>query len=52
MEILKDMDNYLYNIDEKIETQNKVGGGLGCRARFGPQVPDGFMSPRDGFWQS
>lgn len=33
--------SFLYNTDEKTDTQNKVGSGQGCRARFGPQLPGG-----------
>lgn len=36
VEILEDIDNFLCDTDEKTETQNKVGSGQGCRARFGP----------------
>lgn len=50
VEILKSTDYYLCNTDEKIKIQNKVGRGQGCRARFGPQLPGVFMSPRDGLW--
>lgn len=50
VEILEDMDNYLYNTDKKTETQNKVGSGQGCRARFGPQLPGGLCL--DGLRQS
>lgn len=41
VEILEDTDNYLYNIDERIKTQNKVGSGQGCPVRFGPQFTGG-----------
>lgn len=50
VEILEDMDNYLYNTDKKTETQNKVGSGQGCQARFGPQLPGGLCL--DGLRQS
>lgn len=40
-EILGNTDNFRYNTGEKTDTQNKVGSGQGCRARFGPRLPRG-----------
>lgn len=42
VETLEDTDNFLYTVDEKTETQNKVGSGQGRRARFGSHLPGGL----------
>ena len=52
MELPEDTDNYLYNTDEKRDTQIGQEVAKGCQARFGPQLTGGFISPGDGLWQS
>lgn len=42
VEILQATENYLYNTDERTETENKVESGQGRRVRFGPQPTGGF----------
>ena len=44
MELPEDTDNYLYNTDEKRDTQIGQEVAKGCQARFGPQLTGGFTS--------